>query len=73
MKECERIKGSVQQLVDSLNKDFIDYSWKAADEYDPMRTRALVLMERRTKMEVKKDEEEVAERVLEITLASNVM
>ena len=73
IKECERINGSVKQLVDSLNKDFIDYSWKAADENDPMRRRALVLMERRTKMEVEKDEEDVAERVLEITLASKVM
>ena len=34
IKECERINGSVKQLVDSLNKDFIDYSWKAADEND---------------------------------------
>lgn len=31
------------------------------------------MMERRTKMEVEKDEEEVAETILEITLASKVM
>ena len=31
------------------------------------------MMERRTKMEVEKDEEKVAERILEITLASKVM
>ena len=64
IRECERKRDSVKQLVDSLNKESIENYLKAADESDVNQMRELLVKGRGMKREAEKGEKEVAERLL---------
>ena len=61
IRECEQKRESVKQLVDSLNKEFIENSLKAADESDANKMRELLVKGRGMKWEAEKGEKEVTE------------
>ena len=61
IRECERKRDGAKQLVDSLNKDFIENSMKAADQSDANKMRELLVKGRGMKREAEKGEKEVAE------------
>ena len=61
IRECERKRDGVKQLVDSFNKEFIENSVKAADENDANKMRELLVKGRQMKRETDKGEKEVAE------------
>ena len=61
IRECERKRDGQKQLVDSLNKEFIENSLKVANESDANKMRELLVKERGMKQETEKDEKEVAE------------
>ena len=61
IRKCERKRDGVKQLVDSLNKEFIENSLKAADESDASKMRELLVKRGGMKWEAEKGEKEVAE------------
>ena len=61
IRECERKRESVKQLVDSLNKEFIENSLKAADGTDANKMMELLVKGREMRWEAEKGEKEVAE------------
>ena len=61
IRECERKRDGVKQLVDAVNKEFIENYLKAADESDTNKMRELLVKGRRIKREAEKGEKEVAE------------
>ena len=61
IRECEQKRDSVKQLVDSLNKEFIEKSLKTADESDANKMRELLVKGRGMKWQAEKGEKEVTE------------
>ena len=57
IKECERKRDGVKQLVDSLNKEFIENSLEAADESDANKMKELLVKGREMKREAEKRRE----------------
>ena len=57
IKECERKRDGVKQLVDSLNKEFIENSLEAADESDANKMKELLVKGREMKLEAEKRQE----------------
>ena len=61
IRECQRKRDGVKQLVDSLNNEFTENCLKAPDESDANKMRELLIKGRGTKREIEKGKEEVAE------------
>ena len=57
IRECERKRDGVKKLVDSLNKEFIENSLKAADEGDANKMRESSVKGRGMKREAENGEE----------------
>ena len=60
IRECERKRDGVKQLVDSQSKKFIENSLKAADESNVNKKWELLVKGRGMKREAEKGEKEVA-------------
>ena len=43
IKDCERRKKKLKKLVDSLNKDFVDYSMEAGGEINPTKIKEMLV------------------------------
>ena len=61
IRECERKRDGVKQLVDSLNKECIENSLKAVDESDVNKTRESLVKGRGMEREAEKGDKEIAE------------
>ena len=61
IRECKQKRDSAKELVDFLNKEFIENSLKAADESDANKMRELLVKGRRMRQEAEKGKKEVAE------------
>ena len=57
IRECERKRDGVKQLVDSLNKEFIENSLEAADESDANKMKELLVKGIEMKREAEKRRE----------------
>ena len=61
IKDCEKKKNDLTQLVESLNGDFVKYSLTATDENDPKKMKETLVKGRGLKWEADKAEKDIVE------------